>query len=204
MRALALALLVSPLFGCASSAPKKTIEPAPRKLTAADVDGDACAHLCKEEVRCGAELATCQKSCLADASRMKRGFVADYVRCFLPTLAKSCPTDDERTKAHDRCFDVALAPFSRDVQNQRDMAEAVCDRGLRCQGIGTLGRDLCLQATLDPKEPEVKLGQRLVDGLRRDRVIAFKKCVDDAPCAKPDSPDRTVDDCYAKTIAGAP
>jgi hypothetical protein len=184
------------LFACA--APKPVAE----RPKAHDVDGDACERLCKREQACGASATECKKSCLADADRMKYGFVARYVQCFLPTLDAQCPSDDARTQAHDRCFDEALAPYSRDFENQRDMAAAVCDRGLRCQGIGTLGRDLCMKATLEPREPEVKLGQRLVDGLRRTHVVAFKKCVDDAPCAKPDSPDRTVDDCYATKIAG--
>lgn len=195
-----LVLAIGLAMGCAS-APPKPIQPAPEKPR--DLDAEACATLCAREARCGAEVAACKKSCAEDAARMKRGFVDRYVRCFLPTL-DACPTDAARTAAHERCFDVALAPFGRDPDNQRDMASAVCERGLRCQGIGTLGRDLCMQATLDPKEPEVKLGQRLVDGLRRERVIAFKKCVDDAPCAKLDSPDRTVDDCYGRAIAGAP
>jgi hypothetical protein len=188
------------LFGCAHERPPND---AARPMER-DFDAEACAKLCVEEKRCGADLATCEKTCAEDGARMKRGFVAGYVQCFLPELHSSCPADEARTRAHDRCFDVALAPFPRDEQNQRDMAEAVCERGLRCQGIGTLGRDMCMQATLNPKEPEVRLGQRLVDGLRRERVIAFRKCVDSTPCAKLDAPDRAVDDCYAKTIAGAP
>jgi hypothetical protein len=82
----------------------------------------------------------------------------------------------------------------------------VCNRGERCQGLGTLGRDACLKATLDPKEPEVKLGQRLVDALRRDRVVAFRRCVDAAPCPELDAPaasDEAVESCYAQTIEGA-
>jgi hypothetical protein len=192
------ALAIAFAMGCASAPPKPI---AREKPVVPDLDAEACASLCKEEARCGADASACKTSCAEDANRMKSGFVDRYVKCFLPTLA-SCPTDAARVSAHDRCFDVALAPFGRDVDNQRDMASAVCERGLRCQGIGTLGRDLCMQATLDPKEPEVKLGQRLVDGLRRERVTAFKKCVDDAPCAKPDSPDDTVKDCYARSIAG--
>jgi len=188
-------LVVIAMFGCAS--PKPVPEP-PKHVAPAD----PCERLCKREAACGADAGECKKSCRADADRMKDGFVARYVDCFLPTLEQKCPDDPARTQAHDRCFDEALAPYSRDLANQRDMAAAVCDRGLRCQGIGTLGRDLCMKATLEPREPEVKLGQRLVDGLRRSHVIAFKKCVDDAPCAKPDSPDRTVDDCYATKIAG--
>jgi hypothetical protein len=191
-------LAIAFTLGCSAAPPRPIAHEEP---VVRDRDADACATLCKEEARCGAEPSACTQSCAEDANRMKRGFVAAYVRCFLPTLS-SCPSDAARLAAHDRCFDVALAPFARDRDNQRDMASAVCERGLRCQGIGALGRDLCMQATLDPKEPEVKLGQRLVDGLRRERVIAFKKCVDDAPCAKPDSPDAAVSDCYARSIAG--
>lgn len=191
-------LSIALAMGCASAPGKPIVH---EKPVARDRDAEACAVLCKEEARCGADASTCKTSCAEDANRMKTGFVDGYVKCFLPTLA-SCPDDASRVAAHDRCFDVALAPFGRDLENQRAMASAVCERGLRCQGIGTLGRDLCMQATLDPKEPEVKLGQRLVDGLRRERVIAFEKCVDDAPCAKPDSPDPTVNDCYARSIAG--
>jgi hypothetical protein len=59
-----------------------------------------------------------------------------------------------------------------------------------------------MQATLEPHEEEVKLGQRLVDALRRERVMKFRACVDAAPCAKPDEHDEVVDRCYSKSIAG--
>lgn len=199
MRSLsALLLLVASCGGktVTPSAPKPTPEP----------DRVACDDLCAREATCSpGGKASCLKTCEADRARMKPGFVAAYVRCYLPRLVPSAANprcdDAARDAAHLACFDEALAGFPRDEQNQRDMAVAVCDRGERCMGLGKLGRAACMQATLDPKEAEVKLGQRLVDALARDRVVAFRACVDAAPCAKPGEADTTVDDCYAKTIA---
>lgn len=187
------------LLGCSpATAPPK---PAPPNV---DVDAAACAELCKKEKACGADTKDCSASCAADAARMKPGFVARYGDCFLRELDAKCGKLDDKARedAHLRCFDATLAYFPRDLKNQRDMAEAVCNRGERCMGLGKLGRDACMQATLDPKEPEVKLGQRLVDALRPARVIAFRKCVDDAACAKLETHDDAVDQCYAHTIAG--
>lgn len=193
MRALLSVLLLS---ACGASAPS----PAKKPPEVRDADRDACAELCAREAACHHDEG-CAATCDADRTRMKQGFVAAYVRCFAPKL--SCTLDDKTREAlHLECFDAALAGFGRDERNQRDMAEAVCDRGERCQGLGKLGRDACMQATLDPKEPEVKLGQRLVDALRRERVVAFRACVDAAPCAKLDASEDAVDGCYAKTIAG--
>lgn len=175
---------------------------------AGDPDRAACDRLCAREQACsGVSSAPCRATCLADVARMKPGFVGAYVACFSAVLDASCGDaglpDDARVRAHDRCFDQAVARFPRDDENQRDMAEAVCDRGLRCQGLDKLGRDACMKATLDPQEPEVKLGQRLVDALRRERVRAFRACVDASPCPGVDLHDDAVDRCYAKTIADA-
>lgn len=189
--------LVVLLVGCASSAP-----PPPKPLV--DPDRAACTRMCAREKECGADTADCSKSCAADAARMKPGFVARYAECFVQELNARCGKLDDKARedAHLRCFDKTLAFFPRDEKNQRDMAEAVCNRGERCMGLGKIGRDACMQATLDPKEPEVKLGQRLVDALRPGRVIAFRECVDRAACAKPETHDDAVDQCYARTIAG--
>lgn len=175
-----------------------------------DEDREACVRLCAHERACGAvqtSETTCQETCEADVRRMKPGFVAAFVRCFVPELDRRCGDggafgETDREAAHDRCFDAAVSAFPRDDASQRDMAEAVCDRGDRCQGLGKVGRDACLQATLDPQEPEVKRGQRLVDALRRARAQAFRACVDQAPCPALDHHDDAVDDCYRKTIAG--
>jgi hypothetical protein len=187
------------LLGCAS--PKPT---PPKPPVVIDEDRSACERLCAREKSCGADTKDCANSCAADVVRMKTGFVASYVRCYLVDLDKKCGAFDDkaREQAHLRCFDVALAGYPRDDKNQRDMAEAVCDRGERCLGIGKLGRDACIQATLDPHEDEVKLGQRLVDALRRERAAEFRTCVDKSPCQKPGEHDDAVDHCYSKTIAG--
>lgn len=126
--------------------------------------------------------------------------MSSYVRCFEPRL--TCGDEAAREKLHLECFDRTLAQFPRDEQNQRDMAEAVCDRGERCMGLGKLGRDACMQATLNPQESEIRLGQRVVDALQRARVLAFRRCVDESPCAKPGASDDAVDRCYVQTIAG--
>jgi hypothetical protein len=186
------------VLGCAAAA-----KPAPQPPVDADADG--CKRLCAREASCGADTKDCAASCSADARRMKPGFIARYSTCFVAELDKSCGKLDDKVReaAHLRCFDATLAYFPRDEQNQRDMAEAVCNRGERCMGLGKLGRDACMQATLDPKEEEVKLGQRLVDALRPARVKAFRTCVDAAPCAKLETHDDAVDGCYARTIAGS-
>lgn len=177
--------------------------PEPRPVPARDADEVACEKLCAREKSCGADTTGCAKSCAADAARMKPGFVGKYTECFVHELDQRCGKLDDkgREEAHLRCFDVAVAGFVRDDKNQRDMAEAVCNRGERCMGLGALGRDACMQATLEPKEAEVQLGQRLVDALRRERVAAFRQCVDQAPCAKLEAHDDAVDQCYARTIA---
>ncbi len=192
--------VVAVLLGCAS-APGVAPKPAP----AVDVDAEACRRMCAREAACGADTKDCARSCSGDAARMKPGFVSRYGECFARELDAQCGKLDDKAReaAHLRCFDATLAFFPRDDKNQRDMAEAVCDRGERCMGLGKLGRDACMQATLDPKEPEVQLGQRLVDALRPARVRAFRTCVDAAPCAKPETHDDVVDQCYARTIAGA-
>jgi len=179
--------------------------PAPAKPPVTiDEDIAACDRLCAREKACGADTKDCADTCAADRARMKSGFVASYVRCYIEILDKQCAAfdDKQREQAHLKCFDVALAGFPRDAQNQRDMAEAVCNRGERCLGIGALGRDACIQATLDPHEDEVKLGQRLVDALRRERVVEFRTCVDESPCRTTSEHDIAVDSCYEKTIAG--
>jgi hypothetical protein len=178
-------------------------KPAPAPTPKTDPDAESCKKLCAREKACGADTADCTKTCAADVARMKPGFVRIYGDCFLAELDQHCGKFDDKAReaAHLRCFDVTLASFARDEHNQRTMAEAVCNRGERCMGLGKLGRDACMQATLDPKEPEVKLGQRLVDALRRDRVDAFRTCVDAAPCAKLETHDDVVDQCYARTIA---
>jgi hypothetical protein len=172
-------------------------------VTASDPDPAACERLCAREDACGSSASDCRKTCAADAARMKQGFVAGYVECFLRDLDAHCKSFDDQAReaAHLRCFDTAVAAFPRDPQNQRDMAEAVCNRGERCQGLGALGRDACIQATLHPHEAEVQLGQHLVDALRRSRVVEFRACVDRAPCPPLDTYDDAVDHCYAKTIA---
>ena len=174
------------------------------KAPVVDDDRTACERLSQKERACGANASDCARACAADVARMKAGFVAAYVGCFLVVLDKKCASFDDamREQTHLRCFDTALAGFARDEKNQRDMAEAVCDRGERCLGIGKMGRDACLQATLDPHEAEVKLGQRLVDALRRERVAEFRACVDNASCPKVGEPDEVVERCYNKTIAG--
>lgn len=185
---------------CGSPRPP-TPKPAP---VVVDEDSAACDRLCAREKACGADTKDCAKTCAADVARMKAGFVASYVRCYVADLDKHCSNFDDkaREQTHLGCFDVALAGFARDDKNQRDMAEAVCDRGERCLGLGKMGRDACIQATLDPHEEEVKLGQRLVDALRRERVREFRACVDGAPCAKLGEHDEVVERCYSKTIAG--
>jgi hypothetical protein len=188
------------LVGCGS--PKVT---PPRPVPVAiDEDRAACDRLCAREKACGADTKDCAASCAADVARMKEGFVATYVRCYLKDLDQKCGAFDDkaREQTHLACFDVALAGSPRDEKNQRDMAEAVCDRGDRCLGLGKLGRDACLQATLDPHEEEVRLGQRLVDALRRERVVKFRTCVDKSPCPKLGDHDDVVDHCYSTTIAG--
>jgi len=191
-----LGLALGLLAACAGPKPI----PIPVVQTASDPDRDACQALCAHEKRCGSDEKVCAASCEADRRRMKPGFVTAYVRCFEPKMDCKTLDDKAREQLHLGCFDAALARFAHDDENQRDMAEAVCNRGERCLGLGKLGRDACMQATLNPQEPEVKLGQRLVDALRRDRVTAFRRCVDAAPCAKLDTHDDAVDTCYAKTI----
>ena len=194
--ALVLVLLAA---GCgAPRPPTPTPTPSP-VLAPRDLDREACAELCAKESGCpGTDAKTCAATCDADRRRMKPGFVRAYVTCFAPRLV--CGDEKAREKVHLECFDVALAGFPRDDRNQRDMAEPVCDRGERCMGLGKLGRDACLQATLNPQESEIRLGQRVVDALGPERVRAFRACVDGAPCAKPDTSDDTVDRCYTKTI----
>ncbi len=200
--------LASVLLGCSSGPPAgysraASAKPPVKVDPPRDRDREACAALCTKEAACpGTDLKVCTATCDADRRRMKPGFVSAYVSCFAPRLV--CADEQAREKVHLECFDVALASFPRDDRNQRDMAEAVCDRGERCMGIGKLGRDACLQATLHPHESEVQLGQRVVDGLRPERVAAFRRCVDEAPCNKPDTSDDTVDRCYSKTIVEAP
>jgi hypothetical protein len=186
------------VLGCAAA-------PVPAKAVPVDPDAEACKRLCAREAACGADTKDCATSCSADTHRMKPGFIARYSTCFVAELDKACHKLDDKAReaAHLRCFDATLAFFPRDEKNQRDMAEAVCNRGERCMGLGKLGRDACMQATLDPQEAEVKLGQRLVDALRPARVQAFRACVDGAPCAKLETHDDAVDQCYARTIAGA-
>lgn len=186
------------LLGCASAKPAPTPQPKP-----VDPDEGACSRLCAREKACGANVVDCDKTCTADRARMKPGFVGRYSECFLRELDARCGKLDDKAReaAHLRCFDTTLAFFPRDDRNQRDMAEAVCNRGERCMGLGKIGRDACMQATLDPQEAEVKLGQRLVDALAPTRVAAFRACVDVAPCAKLEAHDDVVDQCYAQTIA---
>ena len=197
MRGLLFVLLLGLLLGCAPAKPLPTPRPP------IDSEANACARLCAREKTCGANVDGCDKSCNADRARMKPGFVARYSECFIRELDARCGKLDDKAReaAHLRCFDATLAFFPHDDRNQRDMAEAVCNRGERCMGLGKVGRDACMQATLNPQEPEVKLGQRLVDALSAARVRAFRACVDAAPCAKLESHDDVVDQCYAQTIA---
>lgn len=208
--AAAMLLAASALVACASPrpAPPPSGGAKPAKPVV-DEDRQACVHLCAHERACRTEAASaeCEETCDADVRRMRPGFVAGFVRCFVPELDRRCGdggawSEEDREAAHDRCFDAAVSAFPRDDDSQRDMAEAVCDRGARCQGLGKVGRDACVQATLDPQEPESKRGQRLVDALRRERVRSFRACVDQAPCPALDQHDDAVDDCYRRSIAG--
>ena len=163
-----------------------------------DPDGAACDALCAGEHACPqANDADCLVRCRKDAARMKPGFVATFARCYAPALPCEGPSRAER---HEACYQAAVATFGRDEENQRGMAEPVCARGERCMGLGELGRRACLEATLHPQEAELRQGQRLVDALRPARIRAFRRCVDEAPCARPDEPDEAVSDCYARTI----
>ncbi len=213
--------VVIALLACAGCpAPKPAVaEPPPPKATASasaspgdatlagEDDLAACDRLCARERACsGAPRAACVARCRADVARLKPGFVSALVGCFVAALDAKCGDaglpDDARVEAHDRCFDDTVARYPRDDESQRSMAEAVCDRGRRCHGFDALARDACMQATLDPQEPEVKLGQRLVDALRPERVRAFRACVDASPCPGVDLHDDAVELCHAKTIAG--
>jgi hypothetical protein len=195
-------MLLAGLVGCAPVAAAPTVRPAPQPAEPLDLDREACAQLCSKERACPAvDDQGCLARCDADRRRMKPGFVATYARCFAPR--HSCQPA-EREKAHLGCVDETLATFPRDERNQRDMAEAVCDRSERCMALGKLGRDACLQATLNPQESEIRLGQRIVDAFRPARVVAFRRCVDGAPCAKLGAADDVVDRCYAETIVEGP
>lgn len=200
MKAAALAVLL--LLSCAAPPKPSAVAEPPTPVDPEAPDRAACERLCARERACGADVQACASTCEADRRRMKPGFVAAYVHCYAPLVACGAADEKAREQLHASCFDAALTGFGRDDHNQRAMAEAVCNRGERCLGLGPVGRDACLQATLDPKEPEVKLGQRLVDALRRERVVAFRTCVDASPCAGLGEADGAVDACYAKTIGG--
>lgn len=161
-----------------------------------DPDEGACTRLCTADSACGAKEANCVARCESERARTKPGFVAAYAACALPA-GSTCPK-------HDGCSEKAARSFARDEENQRVMALAVCRRAERCQGIGAIGREACLQATLHPHEADEQAGGRLVNALRRERVVSFGACVDAAPCQMPGEYDGLVEKCYDQHVVGTP
>lgn len=194
------ALAVVALVGCGSPQ-----APSPKPAPPVDPDVAACDRLCAKEKACGANTKDCGRACAADRARMKSGFVTRYVRCYLAVLEKQCSTFDDamRDKTNQECFDATIAEYKRDDENQRAMAEPVCNRLDRCLALGKEPVAACVEATLHPHESEVQLGQRVVDAFRRERVVEFRACVDESPCPKPGEHDDAAHACYAKTIEGA-
>lgn len=179
------------LVGCpraASTTPPRIVE------SPETTDASACRDLCSAEKSCGSKESECVVHCDEERARTKPGFLTAYVKCVLPSGAK-CPS-------FGKCADATARAFPRDEKNQRIMAEAVCGRAKRCQGIGEDGRLACIEATLHPHEADEQEGAHLVDVLRRDRVEAFGKCVDEAACAKTGEPDLAPERCYDEKLVG--